>query len=42
MFMTAFVRSSLDGSAQLVLGPWLGADFERGTVTLVVREEALC
>ena len=40
--MAALVGPSLDGGAQPALGPRFGSDFDRGTVSLVVLEEALC
>lgn len=41
VFIATFMGSSLDSSAKSVLGPWLGSDLDRGSVILVVLQEAL-
>ena len=41
MFIATFMGPSLDSSAKSVLGPWLGSDFDRGSVIFVVLQEAL-
>jgi hypothetical protein len=36
VLLAALVGSSFDGGSQLMLGPWLGGNFDRSTVTFVV------